>query len=97
LLNFNKLDGNYSGITLGEYLDEYGIIDDESDFHNILTSEDFIYGAEAKTYDDSDFNMINRVDDNNVSIQHVTEIDCQTKLNLFEATNDSPYFEALAA
>lgn len=62
LLNFNKLGNNYSGITLGEYLDEYGVIEDESDLYNILTTENFIYGAEVKEYDDSDFKIVDRVD-----------------------------------
>lgn len=31
LLNFNKLGNKCSGVTLGEYLDEYGVIEDEYD------------------------------------------------------------------
>lgn len=97
LLNFKSLGDNYSGITLAEYLEEYGIIEEESDLHNILTTDDFIYGAEIKEFDDSDFQIIERVNNENLSVQKVIELDFKVTLNLFEATNDCPYVEALAA
>lgn len=97
LLNFKSLGDNYSGITLAEYLEEYGISEDESDLQNILTTDDFIYGAELKEHDDSEFQIVERVNNENLSVQNVIELDFQVTLNLFEATNDSPYVEALAA
>ena len=97
LLNFKSLSDNYSGITLAEYLEEYGVIEEESDLQNILTTDDFIYGAELKEYDDSEFQIVESVNNENLSVQNVIELDFKVTLNLFEATNDSPYVEALAA
>lgn len=97
LLNFTSLGDNYSGITLAEYLEEYGMNEDESDLQNILTTDDFIYGAELKEHDDSEFQIVERVNNENLSVQNIIEVDFQVTLNLFEATNDSPYVEALAA
>lgn len=99
LANFKSLGDNYSGITLAEYLEEYGVIEDESDLQNIFTTDDFIYGAEIKEYDDSDFHIIESINNEDVLIQKVIQIDFNVTLNSFEATNDSPYCEtqALAA
>lgn len=100
--NFNKLDAEYGGITIGEYLEEYGILENEIEFHNIMTTEDFIFGLDVTTektnsFSDSGFKLSDQNKYLSLETQKVELIDLPNT-NFFEAVNDSPYFdEALAA
>ncbi|TCB37519.1 hypothetical protein E0H82_02635 [Acinetobacter sp. ANC 4910] len=100
--NFNKLETEYGGITIGEYLEEYGILENEIEFHNIMTTEDFVFGLDVTTektnsFSDSGFKLSDETKIISIETQRVELIEMQYT-NFFEAVNDSPYFdEAFAA
>jgi hypothetical protein len=100
--NFNKLEGQYTGITIGEYLDEYSVSEISFEFQNIMTTPDFIFGLDVTTkktnnFSDSGFKLSDQTKSIAIETLKVELIDMKDT-NVFEAVNDSPYFdEALAA
>ena len=99
LKNFNKLEGQYSGITIGEYLEVCSVVENEYEFRNVMTSIDFIFGLEdepmsIKIGDSSEFTSNEMI--KSIEVEELKLGDQYS--DLFEAQNDSPYFdEALAA
>ena len=97
---FTKLDDNYSGVTIGDFIDSF-IDDSDSNFfeYDILTTGNFIFGAEESTSESKNewkFIKTPEVDHSEssefINIKDICMIDNKQKYtNLYDATKDDTY------
>lgn len=86
--NFNTLEGQYSGITIGEYLDHYGILDDEYEFQNIMTTSNFIFGLETVSINIQFEESIRITEFENIKVEVLSSTQYSGS---YSPKNDSPY------
>lgn len=103
---FNMLDGNYSGITIGEFIDLF--VDDKKNNdieYNIITTGNFIFGAEEITSDkDKEWKQITMSERTHIGSVELIDIknikvagEDKKYTDLYYAANDSVYDYSLAA
>ena len=97
---FNELGDNYSGITIGEFIDSFiDNTDDDFSEYNIITTGDFIFGAEEMPSDSKNkWEMINTslnvqiINFELVDINNIHMIDNKNKYtNLYDVAKDDIY------
>ncbi|MDO9831141.1 hypothetical protein Q7381_04185 [Glaesserella parasuis] len=98
LSTFNMLNDEYSGLTIGEFIDSY--IDDKYNNieYNIITTTNFIFGAEEISSLKEKEPTIVLKESGKVSVENVRSIDLPNGFtDSYNAANDEIYDYSFAA
>lgn len=98
---FNELGDGYGGMTLGDYIDLF--IDSDLDIndiieYNILTTEDFVFGADIQENDSHQFYINESYSMEELTIEKMQYVELPSNLqNCYDAANDELYNFCYAA